>query len=192
MPTSSRTESAYVLDQLMDASGNLIYQPGTPYPLMSLSKPVFSLATNAAAGGGVPTMNLVTYMSAMSIEPRTISIGLYRGTQSWANFLDTRKGVIQVLRKKHMPLFELLGKTSGRAVDKAAAAQDAGFAVARFFGHSVIADCYGFLEIEMLGSRPVSVGDHDIVICAVANHMSNPANEADVLYTHHLREAGYM
>jgi flavin reductase (DIM6/NTAB) family NADH-FMN oxidoreductase RutF len=65
------------------------------YPLARLNQPVYSLATNAGKSGK-PSMNLVTYCSPMSINPRTVCLGLYKGTQSWENFLEHRCGVLQV------------------------------------------------------------------------------------------------
>lgn len=65
------------------------------YPLVTLSQPVYSLATNGVDEGR-NTINLVTYCAPMSIKPRTIAIGLYKGTQSWINFLDRKTGVLQV------------------------------------------------------------------------------------------------
>lgn len=65
------------------------------YPLATLSQPVYSLATNGVDEGR-DTINLVTYCAPMSISPRTVAIGLYKGTQSWINLLDRKTGVLQV------------------------------------------------------------------------------------------------
>lgn len=65
------------------------------YPLATVSQPVYSLATNGVDEGRA-TINLVTYCAPMSINPRTIAIGLYKGTQSWINFLACKAGVLQV------------------------------------------------------------------------------------------------
>lgn len=66
-----------------------------PYPLTGLDQPVYSLATLASTGG-TPTMNIVTYCAPMSIQPRTVALGLFKGTQSWENFLANKVGVLQV------------------------------------------------------------------------------------------------
>lgn len=92
----------------------------TPFPFSALTTPVYSLSTNGATAGGLPSMNIVTFASPVSISPRAFAVGLYRDTLTWSNFLDTRTGVLQILRCKHLPLVELLGRTSGNDVDKLA------------------------------------------------------------------------
>jgi len=202
----------------------------TPFPFTALSTPVYSLSTNGSAAGGPPSMNIVTFASPVSLAPRVFALGLYRDTLSWANFLDTRTGVLQILRTKHLPLVALLGRSSGAHVDKIAAikvrvdgnaagmqccalalcrrwvqarvlcagaaadsrhTQDAGFGIAQFFGQNVLADCFGLVELELMG-RPTTVGDHDVAICSVGAHMSNRQDAGDVLTTAHLRAAGLM
>jgi hypothetical protein len=69
--------------------------PPPPPPYSQLSLPVYSLAT-AGPGGASPTMNLVTYASPISLQPRRYALGLYRGTLSWQNMMATRTGVLQV------------------------------------------------------------------------------------------------
>lgn len=69
--------------------------------------------------------------------------------------------------------------------------QERGFGLAQYFGQAVIADCYGVVELELV-SKPVTVGDHDVVICQVGAHMTNRKDAGDVLTTAHLREAGLM
>ena len=69
--------------------------PPPPPPYSQLSLPVYSLAT-AGPSGASPTMNLVTYASPISLQPRRYALGLYRGTLSWQNMLATRTGVLQV------------------------------------------------------------------------------------------------
>lgn len=69
--------------------------PDHPAPFAALSTPVYSLSTSDSAGGQ-RTMNLVTYTSLVSIRPRYYALGLYRGTLSWENMLETGEGVLQV------------------------------------------------------------------------------------------------
>jgi flavin reductase (DIM6/NTAB) family NADH-FMN oxidoreductase RutF len=92
-------------------------QQQQPPPYAQLSMPVYSLATVDPSGSS-PTMNLVTYAAPISLEPRHFALGLFVGTLSWQNMLATRSGVLQVLGEQHAALFDLLGRTSGRDVDK--------------------------------------------------------------------------
>lgn len=57
--------------------------------------PVYSLSTKGAQGRR-DTMNLVTYCAPVSISPRRMALGLYKGTVSAENFLHAKEGVMQV------------------------------------------------------------------------------------------------
>jgi hypothetical protein len=41
------------------------------------------------------TMNIVTYASPVALQPPVYAIGLYKGTQSWANWRANRGGLLQ-------------------------------------------------------------------------------------------------
>lgn len=63
-------------------------------------------------------MNLVTYASPIALQPPTYALGLYQHTLSRELMLQRGEGVLQILCEQHVDLFTLLGKTSGRDVDK--------------------------------------------------------------------------
>lgn len=98
---------------------------------------------------------------------------------------------LQILRNKHLPLCATLGKTSAADGDKIGALKAAGAELATFFGHSVLANCYGLMELEMV-SGPHNMGDHDVVLCEVGMHMTNRMDASDVLTTLRLRESGVL
>jgi hypothetical protein len=71
--------------------------PSQPPPLYArLTSPVYSLATAGGPAGAPATLNLVTYASPVAIQPRSFALGLYLGTQSYANMRHHRRGVLQV------------------------------------------------------------------------------------------------
>ena len=177
-----------------------------PYSL--LSSPVYSLATSDSDGNN-RTLNLVTYASPISIVPRFYALGLYRGTLSAENMLTTGKGVLQILATDHAPLFQLLGKTSGRNVDKYAELDNRGVPIKEFAGQKVIADCIGVMSLRVVSfslggdefenkesedqirKDAFPAGDHDVVICAVEKFETFYA-EKEPRYTNQLRKEGYM
>eukprot|EP00802_Teleaulax_amphioxeia_P023443 Tamp_24025.p1 GENE.Tamp_24025~~Tamp_24025.p1 ORF type:complete len:249 (+),score=24.36 Tamp_24025:3-749(+) len=93
----------------------------------TLSAPVFSLAT--LNDDGTTNMNILTYAVPVGIRPtRKWIISLWQGTLSHHNFSRRRKGVLQLLRRRHVALISILGKQSGSKVpDKAAQCAAAGF-----------------------------------------------------------------
>ena len=104
--------------------------------------------------------------------------------------LKTKVGVLQILGQHHAPLFQLLGKQSGRTVDKFAEMERHGVPLRKWQGQKVLADCVGAMKLK-ISSEPMPAGDHDVVICAVEEFETFHA-EIDPLYTGYLRKEGYM
>ena len=156
-----------------------------PYTL--LSSAVYSLATS---DGTRRTLNLVTYASPIAIVPRYYALGFYKGTLSSEIMLATGEGVLQILGAQHAPLFQLLGKHSGRDVDKIAELHKRGIVTRKFAGQVIISDCVGAMKLK-IASEPMPAGDHDVVLCSVEEFETFDAN-IEPLYTAQLRKEGYM
>jgi flavin reductase (DIM6/NTAB) family NADH-FMN oxidoreductase RutF len=126
--------------------------------------------------------------------------------------LSTGKGVLQILATHHSSLFELLGKTSGRNVDKYTELANRGVPVKEYAGQHVLADCIGVISLRIVSlssgeesnlekgataaaadnpSFYFPAGDHDVVICAVEEFETFNAN-IEPLYTGQLRKEGRM
>jgi hypothetical protein len=72
-----------------------VIKPTDRDPLHGLTSPVYSLSTEGY-GDGRATMNLITYCSPMSMEPRYLALGLFRDTMTLHNFMGHGKGALQV------------------------------------------------------------------------------------------------
>lgn len=162
-----------------------------------LSVPVFSLATVAADGS--TNMNLLTYAAPVGIRPvRRWAISLYRQTESRANFMARRAGVLQLLSGAHEShaLIHALGGTSARDVDKRARCADAGFAWRSEpeSAAELLPDCVAYYRLELEG-EPFDAGDHDVAICkvlAIYAPASGEGRGARPLETARLRELGMI
>eukprot|EP00887_Chlorella_sp_A99_P005542 scaffold1.g5542.t1 len=95
-----------------------------------------------------------------------------------------------ILGEQHADLFELLGRTSGRQVDKVRELAARGVALGTAAGLPLIADCFGYVELRILG-EPTSCGDHEVVICEVVS-FETVSPGVRPLYTAHLKELGYL
>ncbi|KAJ1427306.1 hypothetical protein B484DRAFT_307296, partial [Ochromonadaceae sp. CCMP2298] len=89
-----------------------------------LDVPVWSLATLNADGS--TNMNIVTYASSVSMKPPKWALSLYKGSLSHENFRQRGWGMLQQLTLRHAPCVALLGKQSGRDLDKMAELQRLG------------------------------------------------------------------
>ena len=81
-----------------------------------LNSPVYSLATLNADGS--TNMQILTYATPVGIGPRKWAVSLYRPTLTYANWMERRTGVLQLLAWRH---FDRRGAKL-RAVQAAAAA----------------------------------------------------------------------
>ena len=163
-----------------------------------LNSPVYSLATKRTSDdGGRTNMNLVTYASPMSIRPdRLWAIGLYKETQSYEIFKETRQGVLQLLTQDHIPIVRLLGGASGRDVDKQMECSKLGFEWKMLREDNqqyplALSGCKSYLCLELEGESLIDGGSHGIAICRVTDMFSDSEDEAH-LETRLLRELGII
>ena len=97
-----------------------------------------------------------------------------------------------MLGEQHAALFELLGRTSGRDLDKLAELERRGVPVERrqSDGIPLLSDSCGWMELRF-AAEPVNYGDHDVVNCEVTDWCT-PKAPPQPLYTGHLRQLGRM
>lgn len=79
--------------------------------------PVFSLATYA---DGMVNMNICTYVTKVSMSPGIYVIAVYEDTKTLENISTSDIAVLQLLHEEQHGLVRLLGKKSGKVVNKEA------------------------------------------------------------------------
>jgi flavin reductase (DIM6/NTAB) family NADH-FMN oxidoreductase RutF len=62
-------------------------------------------------------MHMITYVTSISMQPKRIVCGVYRGTQTLDNLMESREFVLQLLSADQYKLTKILGKTSGKNRD---------------------------------------------------------------------------
>lgn len=77
--------------------------------------PVYSLATYV---GGCVNMNICTYVTAVSMNPKRYMVAVYHNTQSLHNLQQSDTAVLQLLGKQHFALVNTLGMKSGKSYNK--------------------------------------------------------------------------
>jgi hypothetical protein len=167
-----------------------------PPPLLNV--PTFSLATLGA--DGVTNMNILTYATPVGIKPvRRWAIALFQGTQTHANWVARRSGVLQLLCEPHAPLVHTLGGCSARDVDKAAACADLGFEWFSSAGEAarerLLPGCVTYLRLEQEGELLSFTGsEHDVAVCRVVHCLATPDGPApaEQVSTARLRELGVI
>ena len=75
------------------------------------------------------SMNIVTFATLVSVQPKLYMISLYHGTKTRDSFFKNQHGILQLLDKRQKNLVPLLGKRSGyeEGYQKHAACRDGGY-----------------------------------------------------------------
>jgi flavin reductase (DIM6/NTAB) family NADH-FMN oxidoreductase RutF len=156
-----------------------------------LDVPTYSLATLNEDGS--TSLNILTYATPVSATPQRVwSLGLFKDTLSYANFMRTRSCVLQLLTEKHIPLIQVLGGTSGRNVDKSAECAKLGFECTEQQGElKVLPGCAYYLEMSGMGDV-VDAGSHVVAICQVKEMLVSSDSQNVYLATGRLRELGII
>jgi flavin reductase (DIM6/NTAB) family NADH-FMN oxidoreductase RutF len=154
--------------------------PARPWNLPSLS--VYSLATLDLETGKT-NMNICTYVSAVSMEPKLILVAVYKNTKTLENLQKNPKGILQLLTVEQANLVKKFGKTSGRNTDKLKNLKNP---IKDLNGIQFLTDCVAIMELDFQEVLEVT-GDHIIYIGKVISSKNlNPNSE--ILTTSFLKD----
>jgi hypothetical protein len=134
-------------------------------------------------------MNILTYATQVAIKPKHIlALSLYKDTLTHKNFLQHGWGIMQLLSPSLASLVPLLGKQSGRDVNKELELNKCGESLESLTlipeiwsdtannqaydnrRISVLAGCPIIYWIKSLPKQPIiDAGDHDVVFCEIVD-----------------------
>ena len=77
---------------------------------------VWSLSTADVAGQG--NMNIATYVSSVSMEPKMIMVAVYHNTKTHKNLSTSKRFLLQLLSEELAPVVRVCGHLSGTKIDK--------------------------------------------------------------------------
>ena len=132
--------------------------------------PVYSLATY---DGGRVNMNICTYVSAVSMDPKRYMVAVYHNTQSLHNIHQSETVVLQLLGKHHLALVNVLGKKSGKSYNKEQ------YLTKRrqleiWDDKLVLSHCAALVKLEKRWAK--EVGDHTMFLFDVTGFKTNHDN----------------
>lgn len=154
-----------------------IYSMQRPWNLPSY--PVYSLTTYS---GDQVNMNVCTYVSALSMNPKIIGIALYENTKTLDNMLNSEMAILQLLHKDQFPLVRMLGKKSGLHWDKDTWLHKKE-RTTLWLGYPVLANCSAYMELKKKDN--LKTGDHTLFLFEVKRFKSC---NSDLLTTQILSE----
>lgn len=136
-----------------------------PWNLANL--PVYSLATYAAEK---VNMNICTYVSAVSMDPKRYVVAVYHNTRSLENLQRSKVAVLQLLGRQHLSLVNVLGKKSGLQYDKDVYLRRRNL-LERWNDKVVLHDCAATVELHKRWSK--DTGDHTMFLFDVKRFVTN-------------------
>jgi flavin reductase (DIM6/NTAB) family NADH-FMN oxidoreductase RutF len=146
--------------------------------------PVHSLMTLGA--DGALNMNICTYVTAVSMQPKRYAIAVYEGTRTLANLGMSDVAVLQYLHPDQIKLVRHLGQKSGMSFDKHAWLRK-GDRLTTWRGHEVLAGASAWVELRTLDRW--SAGDHDLFLFDMT---AAKTLRDEVLTTTQLRDGGFI
>jgi flavin reductase (DIM6/NTAB) family NADH-FMN oxidoreductase RutF len=147
---------------------------------------VWSLSTNTSGGTG--NMNICTYVTAVSLDPKLLLVAIYKNTQTLHNCKVGQTVLIQLLTEDLAPVVRVCGQKSGKDIDKIARLQKR-YELSEHKHLPYLSQCAGFMELEIEQMVETS-GDHILLVCAVIKGKN--LLDAPILTTSFLKKHKYI
>lgn len=142
---------------------------------------VYSLATYGAEG---LNMNIMSYVSAVSMKPKRYSAAVYENSKTLENLQNSSHAVLQFLSVHHLDLIRVLGKKSGLSYNKEEYLSKQG-ALDEWKGYPILKDCTALILLRKISSQ--EAGDHELFLFDVEKYQTFD-NPGQLLRLNHLRE----
>ncbi len=139
--------------------------------------PVYSLATEGEAGFN---MNICTYVSAVSMQPKRFMVAVYHGTRSLENMYASEQAVLQLLDASQTGLVRTLGKKSAMRYDKQAWLRKKDV-LAEWHNFTVLRDAAAWMLLRKLWHQ--DAGDHVLFLFDVLKYKVNAPDNIMTLNT---------
>ena len=149
-------------------------------PWNRVNLPVYSISSKYAENNN---MHIITYASQISMQPKRFICGIYHGTQTLLNVEKSGEFVLQLLADNQYRLVDLLGKKSGKVIDKISRLikRDELIEWNDFY---VLKNCLAVMQLKVISS--FEGGDHKGFLCDVVAYKN--LNEGEALTLDRLRE----
>ena len=149
-------------------------------PWNRLSLPVYSISSKTFDNSN---MHIITYASQISMQPKRFICGIYHGTQTLLNIEASGEFVLQLLAKTQYRMVNLLGKKSGKTINKIIRLQKRN-ELMDWNNFYVLKNCLAVMQLKVISS--FEGGDHKAFLCDVVTYKN--LNEGNELTLDTLRE----
>lgn len=149
-------------------------------PWNRVDLPVYSCSTKSA---GSNNMHIITYASQISMQPKRFICGIYYNTQTLSNIEATGEFILQLLSEDQYRLVDLLGKKSGKNIDKISRLQKRNELIV-WNDYFILKNCLAVLKLKVIKS--FDAGDHKAFLCEMISYKN--INEGNPLTLNTLRK----
>ena len=149
-------------------------------PWNRVNLPLYSISSKTADNDN---MHIITYASQISMQPKRFVCGIYHGTQTLINVETSGEFVLQLLADTQYRLVDLLGKKSGKTIDKIGRLQKRN-ELEEWNGFYILKNCLAVMYLKIISS--FEGGDHKGFLCDVIAYKN--LNEGNELTLDTLRE----
>lgn len=153
-------------------------------PWNRVNLPVYSISSKNSEGK--ENMHMITYVTSISMQPKRMVCGVYKGTQTLDNVLEQGVFVLQLLAASQYTLTKILGKTSGKKTDKLAYLRKKQW-VENWQEYPVLSNALSVLLLRVI--EQFDGGDHIGFLCDVIAYKNLQPGEPltlDILRAHQL------
>jgi flavin reductase (DIM6/NTAB) family NADH-FMN oxidoreductase RutF len=149
--------------------------------------PVWSLVTRDAAGRA--NMNICTYVTSISMQPKQMLVAVYDGTKTLDNLRTNPQQpvLLQLLSEELAPVVRVCGQQSGTKIDKIARLQKR-FNLAHYDGLPYFTAAAGVLQLSDLVLL-AATGDHELLVGTVT--WTKNLHDVPLLTTEYLKQHRY-
>jgi flavin reductase (DIM6/NTAB) family NADH-FMN oxidoreductase RutF len=155
-------------------------------PWNRVDLPVYSISSKQINGHA--NMNIITYAQAVSMQPKQFVCAIYQNTKTLHNIQMHSHFILQILSAQQYRLIELLGKKSGKDINKIERLSKRKL-LTEWKGFPILKDCIAVIEMKAQSLQIQSgqaVPDHSLFLCDVLSYKN--LNDGEVLSLNILRE----
>jgi flavin reductase (DIM6/NTAB) family NADH-FMN oxidoreductase RutF len=142
-------------------------------PWNRVNLPVYSISSKDLDGNS--NMHVITYATAVSMEPKRFICAVYHNTKTIANLEINPHFVLQILHEDQYRLVDLLGKKSGHQIDKISRLTKRQL-LTEWNGFKILNNCLAVMEMKIIDQ--MNGGDHTCFLCDVVAYKNITDGEA--------------
>ena len=133
-------------------------------PWNRVNLPVYSISSS---GNEFGNMNIITYASAVSMTPKRFICAVYKNTKTLENVRLNRTFVLQILSDNQYALVRLLGKQSGKKINKIEKLSKRNL-LSEWKGFKILNYALAVMEMNIINE--IDGGDHVCFLCDVVSY----------------------